>query len=272
MIEGITLSSWKEFERALAKLRKQWEGNEKLDPELLYRGHSSSLWPLQTTLQRNTIQQTRFLDYFRKITLIKPEIETFTQRNWDIPDVREVRKLVEDYDPFSLEMTFGRVPGIEYMAHLRHHGFPSPLLDWTRSPYVAAFFAFNGQVGDYVSIYVLSEARAHEGSEGEPSVLRSGRYIKTHQRHFLQQSEYTLCLCYNDQDRWCFSDHDRALCNSDHEKEFPTNFAMRKYNIPQSERRNVLKALDERNLNDFSLFGSEDSLMSTIAKREFLLK
>jgi len=29
------------------------------------------------------------------------------------------------------------------MTRLRHHGFPSPLLDWPQSPYIAAFFAFN---------------------------------------------------------------------------------------------------------------------------------
>lgn len=30
-----------------------------------------------------------------------------------------------------------------FMTRLRHHGFPSPLLDWPQSPYIAAFFAFN---------------------------------------------------------------------------------------------------------------------------------
>lgn len=40
-----------------------------------------------------------------------------------------------------------------------------------------------------------------------------------------------------------------------------------KFNIPYSERAKVLKKLDQHNLNAFSLFGSEESLMDTIALR-----
>ena len=43
-----------------------------------------------------------------------------------------------------------------------------------------------------------------------------------------------------------------------------------KYTIPATERTKVLRILDEHNLNAFSLFGSEESMMETLATREFL--
>jgi len=41
-----------------------------------------------------------------------------------------------------------------------------------------------------------------------------------------------------------------------------------KFNLPSTERLRVLKVLDEYNLNAISLFGSEESLMETMALRE----
>jgi hypothetical protein len=45
-----------------------------------------------------------------------------------------------------------------------------------------------------------------------------------------------------------------------------------KFNLPASQRTTVLRILDLYNLNAYSLFGSEESLMETVAQREILFR
>jgi transposase-like protein len=115
------------------------------------------------------------------------------------------------------------------------------------------------------SIYVLSSRKFKSGSNGVPDVHRLGPYVKAHQRHFLQQSDYTMCLVFNQDNEWRFSEHDDVLCGNETSQQ---NFDLWKFNISSSERLKVLRLLDEYNLNAFSLFGSEESLMETMALRK----
>lgn len=206
----------------------------------------------------------RFQDYYRVISRIKPQIETLTDEEWVIPQPPEIERLVQDYDKFSLELSAGDRPWYAYMTYLRHHRFPSPLLDWTRSPYVAAYFAFakaRGDANERVSVYVFSERNCRISGNNMSVLYRFGPYVKTHRRHVLQQSECTMCVESTDESR--FVQYDSVFDDGPHQQGFCW-----KLTIPARERAKVLRLLDAHNLIAFSLFGSEESLMETLAIRE----
>jgi hypothetical protein len=117
-----------------------------------------------------------------------------------------------------------------------------------------------------VSVYVYCETPdgLKGGAVGEPEIFPLGPYVKTHSRHFLQQSEYTFCAAKSGIGHpWHYESHEKAFSRNE-----PDQDLLWKYNIPVSERLKVLKILDAHNLNSFSLFGSAESLMETMACRE----
>lgn len=267
-IREVNVATWEEFEEELKALRSATKGKDTDGLPLLFRGQENSDWPLYTTLDRSKQRGMLFAEYFRRISRIRPEIESFTERKWKLPDYPAVSREAKEYDSFSLKLTTGRLPAYAYMAYLRHHGFPSPLLDWTRSPHVAAFFAFrrtfwgDAKQGKRASIFVLAGERHTVHGSGVPCVYRMGPYVRTHRRHFLQQSEYTACLMFDS--AWRF-----ALYEDVFDRPNPHQGVFRKFNIPLAEGPKVLRLLDEYNLNTSSLFSTEEGLMETLAMREF---
>jgi hypothetical protein len=71
-------------------------------------------------------------------------------------------------------------------------------------------------------------------------------------------------MCVESTDESRFVQYDSVFDDGLHQQGFCW-----KFNIPATQRPKVLKLLDEHNLNAFSLFGSEESLMETLAIREF---
>jgi hypothetical protein len=258
----IRVNTWEECETKIDEIKKKHDSLT----GICFRGQSNSEWPLDTTLGRNVGCEYRVDEYYRLIWGIKPEIETFTGSAWETPDPKKVAEWTSCYD-FSRKLAFVEEElAYSYLAYLRHHGFPSPILDWSSSPYIAAYFAFaQAQRSAHVAIYVFVESPNNlkvRGSDG-PSIYGVGPNIKTHKRHFRQQSRYTICAEYHCSKTWKFVPHQRVLDAGSSDQDL-----LWKIEIPASERGEVLRYLDKLNLNAYSLFNSEESLMETLAFRE----
>jgi len=274
-MKEITLNSWEEFEEQLKNLDNE-RLRQKSKSKFLYRGQGDQTWSLLTTLERNLQEERLSLkEYHRLISVVKPQIESFTEVNWSILSYPGgFDKWIEENDshiPHAFGSSIEFQGTYSYMVYLRHYAFPSPFLDWSNSPYVAAYIAFRGakRCKNNVSIYGFLESASpiglKSGSSSEPYIYKFGPYVRTDRRHFLQQSQYTICIMHNDE--WEYAPHEKALARCDSNQDL-----LWKFNIPYSERLKVLSLLDGYNINSLSLFGSEESLMETMALREIQLK
>lgn len=72
-------------------------------------------------------------------------------RDWDVP---EMRRVLSAQLKHFFDLRDGDQNGAFYNL-LQHHGYPTPLLDWSLSPFVAAYFAFCAKPGDRKSDEVV---------------------------------------------------------------------------------------------------------------------
>ena len=262
------IESWDEFLSAVNTLYEpppRGDAPAAYVSDLLFRGQSDASWKLETTLERWAGEGETLMRYLNDVSVVRSEIESRTGLKWDIPDH-------DEYHAALTKQKYGypRPSQLyEYLVYLRHHGFPSPLLDWTASPFIAAYFAFRSAQPDCdVAIFGYREyvGGGKGGQAGGSEVHGLGPYVRSHPRHYLQQSQYTVCVEGSGAKRQYIS-HERVLSEQNTNQDL-----LWKFTLPGSLRRTALSYLHRHNITAYSLLGSEESLMESLAVRRYVLK
>lgn len=214
--------------------------------KFVYRGQSNSEWVLSTTIHRTGRITTHndFLFYFKNILpFVQEPIETWDGSRRDLSN------------PIQLA---------SFLAFLQHHGFPTPLLDWTYSPFIAAYFAFEGinhfaPQHEQVAIYAFNQEewlkkykQIYDFEVEDAHVTLLQPTYRGNPKQMLQQGTFI------------FTNQSNVEGHIQHNESYPGEF-LQKYEIPAKERSKVFKELNAMNITAMQLAPS----MESVCKKAF---
>ena len=140
-ISEVQFDSWNDFKaRFTDELFGDQNGGRYESGRYLFRGHSDRYWTLSPTFDRNF----RSHPPAKRLAIERDLLENF----------RETLVRSGKFDAARHEDEH------RLLALGQHYGLPTRLLDWTESPYIAAFFAFNnaallGSADGTVAVWAL---------------------------------------------------------------------------------------------------------------------
>ncbi len=252
--EHIELEKWSDYKELAEKSRLEW----------IFRGQSNSDWDIQTTLERSHIVKN-FPDFEDEL-------------------LKDFKKGVKFYlkDESMPETT------LEYLSLLQHFGAPSRLLDFTKSPYIAAYFAFEQATEDVakVAIWVVNkiflyqssvcffenkidhlsgannyafndrtfELAYEESKKGDFNCIFPTEPNNQNQRYHLQQS---IFLSQG-------NPYEPLLNQLDFIKSDSLTKTFMKVTLPTSEKKTALREMHKMNINRATLFPGLDGFAKSL--------
>ncbi len=222
-----------------------WVNSQSQQLDTLFRGQKNSLWKLKTSFHR-----TGRFDLLR----------------YGNQDVYTLNRYLSS----QLNKSFDINNATEHGALLnlaQHHGYPTPLLDWTESPYMAAFFAFSELPKDnkdgFVRVFAFNQIDWLADHPATMNMLDAKKYFSVHNllplhnpRALPQQSVVTSTNI-SDIESWL------SHITPPHRK------YLTKIDTPKTERTKVMAELTRMGITSASLFPGIEGTCKALKERYF---
>ena len=207
----------------------------------VFRGQSST-WPLRSSFHRSFKKNLE-----RYHSLLIPEAH------------RALANKIEKLDLMNA-VDVGCLYSI-----LQHHGYPTPMLDWSKSPFVAAHFAFEGASDPAATVRIFMLDRQAWSRMLQQNHLTMTRphfsFIdllpRDNDRAAPQQSVFTVTTV---------DDIEAHILATERATSQSYLWAI---DIPASDREKALKDLDGMGINRSHLFPDRDGICQTLRAKHF---
>ncbi|UCG12214.1 MAG: FRG domain-containing protein [Deltaproteobacteria bacterium] len=233
---------------------------------LIYRGHANTEWKVTSTLDR---LEERFPT--------KENVGGTNPPHFECPPVSRDLQLVRFKEIARGRFPFeGSAPSgdekDEWWALAQHHGLATPLLDWTYSPFIALFFAFEIKECECANGWGEPEKRAvfalahhliteHDGENDKAAPKPLSPSGHAHYRLVNQGGLFLIMPSQTDLETYMIEHFQKDTYISPEASgkgNLHPRRILEKFTIPNEDRLGCLRFLDHMNINRASLFPDLD--------------
>lgn len=216
-------SDWNDFKSRI--IEELYESGRFQKGKYLFRGQATSSWHLSTTFDRWYHGDRR-----NKIRVADELLKEFKKEC----EHEEIIKDIKENDIMMLGLA-------------QHSGLPTRILDWSESPYIAAFFAFSGNIlgsnsEKEVAVWVIEENDSIWNEQYGCEIISVSTY--NNKRIYNQQGKFTYLK----------APYDSLEEYIDNFKDSSESIHAWKYIIPTSETHIAVSDLDAMGINYAKLY------------------